>query len=246
MITLGVIKAIDSLNNFCTVRLPTLEGAGNKVPIEISATQMLPPGVGAGFEEGDVVFVSFVDNTLSRPVILGQLYKGPGKGTRVDGIGSATDKSLGRANSMACTELDVQAKATCDELDVKSSAYCNRIVTKALNVTSTASLPSTTEFTNAESTYNTPQALIDKLKELEAKVSELEEKNNTLTSAIIGLCTAGTTFTFSNLPFATACVTTGSLLGLSLALDAVQEMLPEDNQNSSVENPDLENQVPEA
>ena len=65
MITLGVIEALDNKNNFCTVRLPTFEGAGNKVPVSVSATQMLPPGIGAGYEVGDVVFVSFVDNILN-------------------------------------------------------------------------------------------------------------------------------------------------------------------------------------
>ena len=111
MITLGVIQSIDNLNNFCKVRLPTLEGAGNKNMVELSATMMLPPGIGAGYEEGDVVFVSFVDNTLGRPMILGQLYKGPNKGTKVDGIGSASDTSLGCAESMTCKELIVKNEA---------------------------------------------------------------------------------------------------------------------------------------
>ncbi len=112
MITLGVIISIDNNNNFCKVRLPTLEGAGNKKTVELSATQMLPPGIGAGYEEGDVVFVSFVDNTLGRPVILGQLYKGPGKGTKIDNIGSDQDISLGCAKNVACEELLVKNKAS--------------------------------------------------------------------------------------------------------------------------------------
>jgi hypothetical protein len=112
MITLGEILSIDQLGNMCKVKLPTLEGAGNVTTIELHATMMLPPGIDSGYEVGDVVFVAFVDNTLGRPVVLGQLYRGPGKGTKVDNIGNISDKSLGRATTMACTNLDVQTDAT--------------------------------------------------------------------------------------------------------------------------------------
>ena len=112
MITLGTIISIDNTSNFCKVRLPTLEGAGNVTTTIMSATQMLPPGISAGYEVGDVVFVSFVDNSLGRPVVLGQLYKGPGKGTKVGDLGSDFDTSLGEAASMACKELNVSAHAT--------------------------------------------------------------------------------------------------------------------------------------
>ena len=140
MITLGVIVSIDNLDNFCQVRLPTLEGAGNMSQVVLSATQLLPPGIGAGYEVGDVVFVSFVDNTLGRPVVLGQLYKGPGKGTKIDDIGSDFDKSLGEAASMAC---------------------------KTLTVSNEATLPEGTKIVGADKNYNTFHKLIDKIKTLE-------------------------------------------------------------------------------
>ena len=147
MITLGVIEALDNKNNFCTVRLPTFEGAGNKVPVSVSATQMLPPGIGAGYEVGDVVFVSFVDNTLGRPVVLGQLYKGPGKGTKVDKIGSSSDVSLGIAKTMTCEELVAKSKAT---------------------------IPQTTTFEGAGVNYNSPVDLIQRIKDLEDEIGQLK------------------------------------------------------------------------
>ena len=111
MITLGTIISIDNASNFCQVRLPTLEGVGNITTTTLTATQMLPPGISAGYEVGDVVFVAFVDNSLGRPVVLGQLYKGPNKGTKIDGIGRDNDNSLGEAATMACGELTVSGKA---------------------------------------------------------------------------------------------------------------------------------------
>jgi hypothetical protein len=111
MITLGTITDIDNDSNFCKVRLPTLEGVGNITSTTLTATQMLPPGISAGYEVGDVVFVAFVDNSLGRPVVLGQLYKGPNKGTKIDGIGNDNDNSLGEAATMNCGELTVSGKA---------------------------------------------------------------------------------------------------------------------------------------
>lgn len=157
MITLGVITAIDNKNNFCKVRLPTLEGPGNKNQVILSATQLLPPGIGAGYEVDDVVFVSFVDNTLGRPVVLGQLYKGPGQGTKVDGIGSKNDTSLGIAASMDCLELKVHGKA---------------------------SIPLSTLLTSPNSTTNniTIATLLNTIKDLEQRVESLEQLVNTLKS----------------------------------------------------------------
>lgn len=202
MITLGVIQSLDNLNNFCKVRLPTLEGAGNKNVVELSATMMLPPGIGAGYEVGDVVFVSFVDNTLGRPMILGQLYKGPNKGTRVDNIGNDGDNSLGSAMSMTCSELLAKDKAT---------------------------IPQTTNFIGAPDGYDTPNQLINKIMTLENKVEALENKVETLQAALIslaGVCSGG--FSLINPLTAAACLGIGGILGVSVvaeefAADPVKE-----------------------
>lgn len=159
MVTLGEIISINAETNLCLVKLPTLEGAGNKNKIELHATMMLPPGIDAGYEVGDVVFVSFVDNTLGRPMVLGQLYRGPGKGTKIDKIGNLNDNSLGCAKTMTCNELVARDKAT---------------------------LPQTTTFTSAPADYNTPAELISKIKDLEGEVNRLQAALIALATAAAG------------------------------------------------------------
>lgn len=171
MVTLGEIISINADTNLCLVKLPTLEGAGNKNKIELHATMMLPPGIDAGYEVGDVVFVSFVDNTLGRPMVLGQLYRGPGKGTKIDKLGNLNDNSLGCAKTM-----------TCENFTSKDTAICNN-----LEVTGSTKIPQGTWFTGAESAYNTPSKLISKVTTLENKVTTLENKVTTLENKVADL-----------------------------------------------------------
>jgi hypothetical protein len=177
MITLGEIKSIDQSSNLCVVKLPTLEGVGNKTKVELSATMMLPPGINAGYEEGDVVFVSFVDNSLGRPTVLGQLYRGPGRGTKIDGIGRAGDDSLGRAKTISCVDLDVK---------------------------SAAKIPQTTELVNAASNYNSPAKLISHIKDLESQVTALENELTQLKVVLGAFAAAGMLTAVTDPGFATA------------------------------------------
>jgi hypothetical protein len=112
MLTLAEITGIDVTSNLCTVRIPILEGTGNNTPVNISATMMLPPGIHGGYAVGDVVFLAFTDNNIGRPVILGQLYKGPitstpetHKGNQIDNLGNVND-TLDVASAITCTDLN--------------------------------------------------------------------------------------------------------------------------------------------
>lgn len=184
MITLGEIKSINNNTNLCVVKLPTLEGVGNKNKTELHATMMLPPGIDAGYEVGDVVFVSFVDNTLGRPMVLGQLYRGPGKGTKIDKIGNLNDNSLGCAKTMTCNELVARDRAT---------------------------LPQTTTFTSAPDDYSTPAELISKIKNLEGEVDRLQAALIALATITSGGFVLGS---FGQKLAATACLGIGATLGL--------------------------------
>jgi hypothetical protein len=104
MITLAEILELRVDTNLCKVRVPILEPVGNTKQVTMWATMMLPPGIHAGYEVGDVVFVSFVDNSLNRPLVLGQLYRG-NQGTAIDNIGKGSDK-LDRASDFSCGNLD--------------------------------------------------------------------------------------------------------------------------------------------
>ena len=198
MVTLGEIISINADTNLCLVKLPTLEGAGNKNKIELHATMMLPPGIDAGYEVGDVVFVSFVDNTLGRPMVLGQLYRGPNKGTKVDKIGRVTDTSLGCAKTV-----------TCNNLVAKDSAK----------------IPQSTTFTGADADYDTPAELISKIKALEESLDRTQAALITLATAVAGglLCNSA----FGRALASGACLGIGAKLGLGeLAAEAFSDEDP--------------------
>lgn len=150
MITLSEILALNPNSNLCKVRIPIFEPAGNSVKVELWATMLLPPGIHGGYEVGDVVFVSFADNSLSRPVVLGQLYRGPSSSNnRIDGLGSYSDK-IDKATDFTCVNLIAEGEVT---------------------------IPTGTKLTYAAGPqpYATIQSLIDTIQELETKVAALEE-----------------------------------------------------------------------
>lgn len=221
MITLGEIKSINNDTNLCVVKLPTLEGSGNKNKIELHATMMLPPGIDAGYEVGDVVFVSFVDNTLGRPMVLGQLYRGPGKGTKIDKLGNLNDNSLGCAKTM-----------TCENFTSKDTAICNN-----LEVTGYTKIPQGTWFTGAESAYNTPSKLISKVTTLENKVTTLENKvadlegdlSRTKTALVTFATSLATTLALSEPAAAAAAGVLALAFGVSEAVDGLGDRIADKN-----------------
>lgn len=157
MVTLAEILEINVLTNLCKVRVPLLEPAGNGTKVTMWATMILPPGIHGGYEPGDVVFVSFADNTLSRPVVLGQLYKGPGRaGNKIDKIGNNADE-LDRATSFSCTNLEATGT-------VKLPS--NTIITEA----------NSDESTTIKTLMSTLESLQSQIDTLKAQVAELEPK----------------------------------------------------------------------
>lgn len=79
MITKGIVESI--VDNYSVkVRIPMydkIDGAKNATPnSDLSiATVCTLPGAVNQVQVGDIVFVGFEDNDISRPVILGQLYR---------------------------------------------------------------------------------------------------------------------------------------------------------------------------
>jgi hypothetical protein len=101
MITLAKILEINTKNNLCKVNIPILEGAGNKVRVDLWATMLLPPGIHSGYQKDDTVFISFVDNSLGQPVVLGKLYQS-------DLAKIENEKQIG---SISCASLEVEQTA---------------------------------------------------------------------------------------------------------------------------------------
>ena len=97
MITLAQIIGLDYDSNLCKVRVPLLEQAGSSAVI-LEATMLLPPGIHSGYKVNDIVFLSFTDNDLGRPIVLGQLYLG-----NTENIMAAD-----QAGSISCEFLEVE------------------------------------------------------------------------------------------------------------------------------------------
>ena len=79
MITKGILKTIDYNENSCTVRLPLFESAAASGEVVLPAIFINQPGSFNGYNEGDVVFVDFENNSLTSPVVIGKLYLGAAK-----------------------------------------------------------------------------------------------------------------------------------------------------------------------
>ena len=75
MLTKAIIQSIDYTENICRVRIPLFENASrNTVMIEADAQFSIVPGVYNSYKTGDVVFISFEENRMELPVILGKLF----------------------------------------------------------------------------------------------------------------------------------------------------------------------------
>lgn len=78
MITKAIIKQLNTLNdNHFLVYIPLLRKANApESSATLSATLIVLPGVENSLKVDDVVFVTFEDNQMDKPVILGKLYTG--------------------------------------------------------------------------------------------------------------------------------------------------------------------------
>ena len=77
MVTKGIITSIpiDSESNKYEVRLPFFESAiEDAEEVIYEATLSESPGINQGYNIGDIVYCTFEDNNLGRPVIIGKLF----------------------------------------------------------------------------------------------------------------------------------------------------------------------------
>ena len=95
MITLAQITNICYTTNLCNVYVPLFEST-------LEATMLLPPGIHSGYKENDIVFLSFTENDLGRPIVLGQLYLG---------------------NTREILEKDQAGSISCEFLEVENEFY---------------------------------------------------------------------------------------------------------------------------
>ena len=76
MLTKGIITEIDYNESTCIVRIPFFENAGNPQIMTAKATLSIVPGIYNGYKVNDVVYVTFENNELTSPVVIGKLYIG--------------------------------------------------------------------------------------------------------------------------------------------------------------------------
>ena len=101
MVVKGIIKSIDYTGNTCMVRIPLFENAATNNEVAMKAIIATTPGIYNGYKEGDVVIVTFENNEIDMPIVLGKLYLGvtaekadPRGAINCDTITSATPISI--------------------------------------------------------------------------------------------------------------------------------------------------------
>lgn len=99
MLTKGIVKSINRSGNRCIVELPLFQTASDPNPIELEATINITPGLFNNLFINDIVFVSFEENALEKPVVLGKLFRGTANENATNG-GAAILDTL-RVNSAA-------------------------------------------------------------------------------------------------------------------------------------------------
>jgi hypothetical protein len=99
LLTKGIVKSINRNGNRCIVELPLFQTASDPNPVELEATINITPGLFNNLFINDIVFVSFEENALEKPVVLGKLFRGTTNENTTNG-GAAILDTL-RVNSAA-------------------------------------------------------------------------------------------------------------------------------------------------
>jgi hypothetical protein len=86
--------------------MPLFETAASSAPVIAEALVSITPGMFSNIVVGDVVFVSFEENALEKPIILGKLFKGASIEKDVEGgMGILDTLNVRTAATIPCTTL---------------------------------------------------------------------------------------------------------------------------------------------
>ena len=91
MITKAIIQSINDTGTRCIVRMPLFESASSKNIVEAEALVNITPGMFNNLAVGDRVFISFEENEIDRPIILGKLFTGGAVERNTRGGGGVLD-----------------------------------------------------------------------------------------------------------------------------------------------------------
>jgi hypothetical protein len=76
MVTKAVVKSINRAGNRCIVRMPLFESASSPGQVLAEALISITPGLFNNIFVNDIVFVTFEENAIEMPIIIGKLFKG--------------------------------------------------------------------------------------------------------------------------------------------------------------------------
>lgn len=91
MFTKAIIKSINANGTRCIVRMPLFETAADPNPVEAEALVNITPGIFNNLAVNDIVFVSFEENAIEKPIIIGKLFRGGDIESNVRGGGAIID-----------------------------------------------------------------------------------------------------------------------------------------------------------
>ena len=122
LITKAIIQSINSAGTRCIVRMPLFETAANPNPVLAEALVNIAPGMFGSLEVGDIVFISFEESAIERPIILGKLFIGAEVESNIHGGGGVLDtlKVRSSATIPASTSYDFPASVASNYKDLNT------------------------------------------------------------------------------------------------------------------------------
>jgi hypothetical protein len=106
LITKAIIRSINKAGTRCLVEMPLFSTASNPSPVTAKALVSITPGFFNNLFEGDVVFVTFEENALEKPIIIGKLFTGAVKENETPGGAGILDTLRVRTHAIIpCTTL---------------------------------------------------------------------------------------------------------------------------------------------
>lgn len=91
MVTKAIVQSINPAANRCIVRMPLFETASNPNHVEAEALVNITPGIFNNIEVGDIVFVTFEESAIEKPIIIGKLFRGTDTEGAIRGGGGIFD-----------------------------------------------------------------------------------------------------------------------------------------------------------
>jgi hypothetical protein len=157
MIVKGILKTINYNDNSCTVRIPLFEGAATAGEVVLDAIFLSQPGTYNGYNEGDIVFVDFENDSLDSPIILGKVF-----------LGAAVEKASAKKSGMSIASLEVSSNAS---LPIDTKLTSN----------------SSSSIANVDKGINSYKSIVDIIKALHSTETNIEKLDKQSTEVIANI-----------------------------------------------------------